>query len=493
MGKTWQLANITLNIWRNNHRNRAASTLQQQARLLDLLEFARARAPFYRQRYRRLPADVRDLQLLPPVTKPELMEHFDEWVTDPSVTRSGVEDFLANKTLVGQLYLSRFVVWSTSGVTGRPGIFVQDSHAQAVYSALIALRGYKWLTPGRLWDLLRGGGRYALVAATEGHFTLNDYIAHIRRSSPLFAQRVRPFSVLTPLTELVQALNRFQPIVMVGYPSIMQILAQEQLAGRLHIAPILVSTGGECLAASARARIATAFGSLVRDNYGASEFMHIAFECKYERLHLNSDWVILEPVDETYQPVPPGQTSHTSLLTNLANQVQPLIRYELGDRVSISPDPCPCGSPLPIMRVEGRRDEILQMSSHEGYSIPLSPMALATVIEETPGVQRFQAIQTGPTTLRIRLEAEPGTNEPQVWTELVSRLRSYLATQGIADIIIEHASERPAPHPGSSKFRQVWTELPRWSGRQQQTLVHSPTRQVSGTLPGEDFYQEEGD
>jgi hypothetical protein len=67
----------------------------------------------------------------------------------------------------------------------------------------------------------------------------------------------------------------------------------------------------------------------------------------------------------------------------------------------------------------------------------------------------FQVIQTGTTTLRIRLDAEPGAIEARVWMELASRLRTYLAPQRIADMTREGASERPAPHPTSDKFRHV--------------------------------------
>lgn len=103
----------------------------------------------YQQIYNQLPPGASDIYLLPPVTKSELMAHFDEWVTDPAVTRTGGEDFVADKTLVGQRYLDRYAIWTTSGITGKPGIFVHDTYAQAIYSALIAVRGYRWLTPGR--------------------------------------------------------------------------------------------------------------------------------------------------------------------------------------------------------------------------------------------------------------------------------------------------------------------------------------------------------
>ena len=68
--------------------------------------------------------------------------------------------------------------------------------------------------------------------------------------------------------------------------------------------------------------------------------MHEARSGARGSMHLNADWVILEPVDRAYRPVPPGVMSHTVLLTNLANRVQPIIRYDLGDSVVIEPDPC---------------------------------------------------------------------------------------------------------------------------------------------------------
>ena len=41
------------------------------------------------------------------------MAHFDDWVTDPAVTRAGVDAFVADKTLVGQPYLGRYFLCTT--------------------------------------------------------------------------------------------------------------------------------------------------------------------------------------------------------------------------------------------------------------------------------------------------------------------------------------------------------------------------------------------
>ena len=71
----------------------------------------------------------------------------------------------------------------------------------------------------------------------------------------------------------------------------------------------------------------------------------------------------------------------------------------------MSADRCPCGNSLPTIQVEGRTDKILAFQTPGGRTTRLLPMALATVIEETPGVESFQAIQTAPDQLTLRLQA----------------------------------------------------------------------------------------
>ena len=144
------------------------------------------------------------------------------------------------------------------------------------------------------------------------------------------------------------------------------LLAEERAAGRLRIAPALVWAGGEFLAPGTRVDLERTFDCPVLNEYGASECMSIAFGCREGWLHVNADWVMLEPVDADHRPTPPGETSHTVLLTNLANRIQPVIRYDLGDAVIANPEPCRCGNPLPAIRVEGRREDVITMPAADG-------------------------------------------------------------------------------------------------------------------------------
>ena len=47
----------------------------------------------------------------------------------------------------------------------------------------------------------------------------------------------------------------------------------------------------------------------MNQSYAASEAMPLALPCRYDRLHLNSDWFLVEPVDAEAEPVPAGSRS----------------------------------------------------------------------------------------------------------------------------------------------------------------------------------------
>ena len=125
-------------------RGRPADTaLRQQARLRRLIEYARSRSPYYRERYAALPRGAHDLPALPTVAKSDLMANFDGWATDPAVTLDTAEAFIADPTRIGHLYLDRYVAFSTSGTTGTPAVFLHDRDAMSVYQGLLLARPHR--------------------------------------------------------------------------------------------------------------------------------------------------------------------------------------------------------------------------------------------------------------------------------------------------------------------------------------------------------------
>ena len=101
--------------------------------------------------------------------------------------------------------------------------------------------------------------------------------------------------------------------------------------------------------------------------------------------------------------------------------------------------------------MEGRQDEILMFRSSPGETIPLLPMALATVVEETIGIGSYQLVQTGPAHLRIRLEEAPGHDRTRVGNGMRDRLREFLSAHGLKDVVVEMTIERPVRDPAGGK------------------------------------------
>lgn len=150
---------LTLDARRAARDGPPAIVFRQEARLRAIVAHARANSPFYRDRWAGLP-DTPSLDQLPPVTKPELMARFDDWVTDPRVALRAVEAFIADPSRAGTLLGGQFAVRTTSGTTGEPGVFVHDRVPLGVYDALTVTRAHA-LTPGRLPRVLVKGLRIA--------------------------------------------------------------------------------------------------------------------------------------------------------------------------------------------------------------------------------------------------------------------------------------------------------------------------------------------
>lgn len=427
---------------------------RRHARLLEMVAFARANSPYYRELYQGVPEQIENPQLLPVTSKRELMAHFDDWVTDREVTSEQVRAFVANPKLIGKRFLDKYRVATTSGSTGTHGIFVLDERNEAVTKALGAGMQLSWLSLGGLLRVILGGRRAAMVIATGGHFAAFSRVTHQHAGRGASGGSSQVFSVHTPLPELVARLNQFQPQILQGYASMVALLAGEQEAGRLHIHPVLVLPTSEGLADHEYDRLARTFHARVGTFYGGTECGVIAQGCEQHWLHLNSDWAVVEPVDASFQPVPPGILSHTVLVSNLANRVQPILRYDMSDSVLMRPDRCPCGNPMPALRVQGRSADILTFPTPSGSQIRIAPLQLATLFDRTPGVQQFQVVQTAPTTLRVRIRAASGGDLDQVWQSVHREMSHLLAESRLDHVQVEHATELPEQSQGG-KYRAV--------------------------------------
>jgi phenylacetate-coenzyme A ligase PaaK-like adenylate-forming protein len=441
-------------IWWTRNAGKAAIDAARRDRFNALVQFARRRSPVYRDAFRGVTEGRLDSTELPVMTKRALMSRFDDWVTDPAIKRTGVEAFLKDRNHIGDRYLGRYVIWKSSGTTGEPGIYVQDDDALGIYDALIAVQlASPHLIGNCAWGSIAKGGRAALIAATGDHFASVASWERVSRGSPGLA--ARGFSLMQPLDRLVDALNEYQPAFLASYPTMLALLAEEAEAGRLRIKPAILWSGGETFSDLTRNEIERAFGCPAVNEYGASECMSIAFSCPEGWLHVNADWVLLEPVDGDYRPTIPGDASTTVLVTNLANRVQPIIRYDLGDSVTVHAEPCACGNPLPAIRVDGRRDEVLSLQTADGDLVRLLPLAITTVVEDAIGAHRFQIAQVRSDVLAVRFDIKDAARKRAAWRAASRALCRYLRSQSLPNVQVVLDDQCPVTDPRSGKLREV--------------------------------------
>ena len=437
-----------------SHTSPAALAKVQQQRLATMLAGARKGSTLYRERLEGLPDDAAALGNMEPVGRDELMGRFGDWVTDPELRLDELRAFTADPDRIGEPYLGRYLIWESSGTSGAPGIFVQDAAALSVYDALEALRRRPDHSLRRLFDPMGIGERVAFVGATNGHFASQISVQRLARLQSWRSSNIRSFSIMQPMEQLVDELNAFAPTVIATYPTAALVLAEQAERGALRVPVREVLTGGESLSHGARERVTQAFGAELRNSYGASEFLPMGWECAEGRMHLNTDWVLLEPVDERLRPVPAGEVSHSVLLTNLANRVQPLIRYVLGDRMRIATAPCGCGSPLPTMDVVGRHDDILRLGGRSGRTVSLLPLALSTVMEEVAGVFDFQIVQRDLHTLVVRLP-EHGEAGEQALERCRLALKVWAGEMGVVSLKVVGDLGQDTPRGRSGKACRV--------------------------------------
>jgi phenylacetate-CoA ligase len=219
---------------------------------------------------------------------------------------------------------------------------------------------------------------------------------------------------------------------------------------RLRVPRILCTT--ELLDAQGRQTMKECFGADVFDIYGSTEFKDVAWECpSHEGYHINADNLLVEIVQDG-APVPPGVEGDI-LLTTLTNRAMPLIRYQVGDRGVLSESACSCGRSLPLMRaVTGRLADYIRFPDGRR----MSPYELVNLLEEIPGLRRFQIHQRDDFALDLNLVVSEGAGGP-----VAARVQEVLKSKVGLALPLRVRIVDQMPVSAEQKFRLVLSDLSR--------------------------------
>jgi phenylacetate-CoA ligase len=402
---------------RRDRWSRPALLAHQDRALHRLRDYAYQQSRFYQDFHADLSSAP--LSALPVLTKQTLMDSFDSAVTRPGLRLADIENYLA--TLRGNdLFQGRYFVSATSGTTGRRGIFLWNFR-EWVQVVASYNRAFDWAgsTAG-----LAHRVKTAVVSST------NPSHQSARVGASIHSRWVPTLRIDSgdDLDGIINRLNSWQPEMLIGYASIVRLLAEAQLAGRLMIRPRFVFSASEVLTDSTRRLASAAWGRSPYNVYGATETSGIAAECgRHAGMHLFEDLVITEVVNADNQPVRPGEYSAKVLVTVLFSRTVPLIRYEMSDSLQLGgDDDCPCGRPYALITgIQGREQESLTFPTASGQVRAVQPIVFHHIMDRVRAAG-WQIQQTG-AGLEVLL-AQPHEVDPAL---LAGKIRSALAAQGV--------------------------------------------------------------
>ena len=310
---------------------------------------------------------------------------------------------------------------------------------------------------GRQWGALelcgyRPGMRRGLLWGVHSDFATHDAPATLRNTFRTFAagDAVMGCTIMDAagMRDYHRRLCGFKPQVLYGYPSALDQLAQfiaEESLERITVRTII--TTAERLTESTRSKLEQSFGGQVFNLYCTREHGCVAHECHLHKgLHLDTGSVYVEIVADGV-PVPPGQPGDIAI-TDLMNRGMPFIRSRTGDLGILSPEPCSCGSPFPLLKsLQGRETDVVHLPNGS----KLAGMMLTDLFIDMPGVRYMQFVQKTIDQLDVAMVATPEFTQ-DVERAAVAEIRTLVGPQ--MKISLHRVAEIPRSK-NSGKWQEV--------------------------------------
>ncbi len=411
----------------------------QREQLRALLATAIERSPFHARRLAGIDPgcfELGQLPDLPVMSKPQMMDSFDELLTDRRLTRTRVEQQLVSSAHEPTLAYDQYVCLASGGSSGLRGVFVQTVEEYAEFAASILRRAMAraFAAGGPPPDGLPVG---IVAAASPVHSS--GFAAAVATDYPV---RMISIPATLPIRQIVQRLNESQPPVLLAHASALARLAGEQREGRLRTSPQAITAMSELMSDADRIAIGAAFGVPPINQFVSTEGLVGHSAPGGAVLSFATDMCIVELVNERNRPVADGVASARVLLTNLHNDTQPLIRYELTDHFIRHPAP---SDPYLCATVQGRADDVF----HYG-SVAVDPLMIRTVMVSTPAAVEYQIRQTD-RGLDVAVVSSGELDRPALARQLEQSLRTagldhpHVRVQEVAGI---------ARHPEAGKARR---------------------------------------
>ena len=399
-------------------------------RLRELLAFAGANVPYYRDLYARTSFD------------PARVESLDDLCRLPILTKDMIRvegDRLGTEA-------ARSLPWQyTTGSTGNPLRFKTGIGRK---SADIAA---KWRAT-RWWDVDIGDPELVCWSSPI-EIKAQDRVRDVR-DALLRSKTMSTMSLTVErMDEVIAEIQRLRPKMLFGYPSSLALTAQRAIARNIDLTRQGIKVAfatAERLYPHERDWIERGFGCPVANGYGGRDSGFIAHQCPHGGLHITAEDIIVEIVDAAGHALPPGEPGEV-LITHLHSHDFPFIRFKNGDIAALDEEPCVCGRGLPLIKeVQGRSLDLLY--AHDGARV--HAVTFGALLRRLPGMCQFKVIQETLERIRLQLVVTDEFDAREALPKIAEQFRYFLGPVQVETEFLERIEPGP-----TGKYAYVVTRI----------------------------------
>jgi len=325
--------------------------------------------PLYNKKYKELnlhPNDIKgidDLHKLPTVSKNDIRKAFPDGVMPRNV----------NKDRLWKI--------NSSGSTGKPLSFYRDTFG-LFKDNIAGIRTLKFCGINWRKDRITCMGPYSSPDRYD-HVNAQAITDNLNFFLPSNYQYLT--YIYKDLKEKFEKINTFKPAYILGHAGDLRAMASLKKKGYgKNIKPKVIVTSGGMLDEYVRSYIEDAFQCKVVDMYSSVEMGYAAIQCEEGNYHVFSDYLFLEFLDDSGEPVSSGEPGRIAV-TRFFGKGTPFIRYTgIDDIVTPLYETCPCGLYTQLIkRIEGRQI----------HHIHLPDGRFVTPVFFTRGILQYQIVQ----------------------------------------------------------------------------------------------------
>jgi phenylacetate-CoA ligase len=424
----------TIEVFRSMEKSQWLSADQmaqlQIERLREFLCLIGQQVPYYRELFSSLNFDpgtvssVQDLCKLPLLGKPEIRTNTE------SLKAEGVSD------------LQKF---NTGGSSGEPLVFYLGKE-RVSHDVAAKRRATRW------WDVDIGDSEI-VVWGSPIELGSQDRV-RLLRDKFFRTELLSAFEMSnTNLRVFIQRIQKIKPQMLFGYPSSLALIAEYAQKNDLQLNNLgvkVVFVTSECLYDHQRKSIETVFGCPVANGYGGRDAGFIAHQCPDGKMHITSEDIVVEIIDEDGQTLPAGHMGEI-VVTHMATSEFPFVRYRTGDVGVLDADACPCGRALPVLKeIQGRTTDFLV--AQDGTL--LHGLSLIYVLREIEEIKSFKIIQDSVDEIRVLLVTDSRED-----VEMVNQITSIFRKRLGATVLVSIECVAEIPAEVSGKFRYVVSQV----------------------------------